>query len=96
MIQTTWIDSSETKNVISVGVTWTGAQPAIVTTPFSTSPGLTCSVCGREYEPEEGGWISVYRNSGGGESYNLCPECLKEVEGMINMLIQVLRGEKKR
>ena len=97
MSQTTFVVNSTTPdNVISIKVTWGGGQPAIITTPFSTSPRPLCDVCGREYKLGEGGWISVYQGGGKVENYHLCPECLKEIRGMINMLIQVLKGGKKR
>ena len=94
MSQTIVVSSSEHDNVVNIKVTWTGGQPAVITTPFSASPKLACDACGREYEPGEGGWILVYRD-GVEKSYSLCPECLKEIWGMVSVLIKALRGGEK-
>ena len=94
------VSSTSDNNTVHIEVSFTpGYTPPIITTPFpvSTRSKLTCDVCGREHKPGEGGWLSIYQYNelASGKSYNLCPECLKEIEGMINILIQVLKGERK-
>ena len=80
----------------AVRITYTLPNRAIVTTPFPSDPKLVCDVCGREYKPSEGGWISIHRNrSGVIRSYNLCQECLEQIAGMVGMLVKVLKGGKK-
>ena len=77
-----------------VRITYTLPNRAITATPFPLDPKLVCDVCGREYKPSEGGWIGVYRN-GVEECYNVCPKCLKEIWGMVSMLVKALRDGRK-
>jgi len=91
--------TSGDESSVRIEVSFTSPDnPAIITTPFSLKPlPMKCDVCGKEYEPDKDTWLSISNpySGSGGKVYRLCPKCAKEIEGMINVLIQVLKGGEK-